>query len=266
MKQATQALFLNVLAAFLAVGAPAVAVAAAPSGCDAPPGKTQQADEHGEGLRGDAAAIAEAEAMVETMGGKAIWAPLKCVHFVHQWYPWNRADTYIEHEILDLTGPRSFVDRRSEMNHSQRAYSPESRRWSIDNGTFAYADKAQIDDDLKRAPFNFYRLVRGVAYGDAFYEVKLAPGDIPGTRRIEFYGPDGELGGWVILNARKEPIVKATPEYRYTLGPLRQFGNLRVPDWGVYDNGFTRYEMQSLTGDSKPPAATLFAPPRGARG
>jgi hypothetical protein len=33
------------------------------------------------GLRGDSAAIAEARAMVETMGGMIIWARLKSVHF-----------------------------------------------------------------------------------------------------------------------------------------------------------------------------------------
>jgi hypothetical protein len=56
--------------------------------------------------------------------------------------------------------------------------------------------------------------------------------------------------------------VKATPEYRYTLGPLKRFGNLRVPAWGVYDNGTTRYEMISLSGDSKPPDPSVFLPPR----
>jgi hypothetical protein len=58
----------------------------------------------------------------------------------------------------------------------------------------------------RRAPFNFYRLVRAIAAGDPFYEVRFGEGDIPGTRRLEFYGPDGELGGWIILNARKEPM------------------------------------------------------------
>lgn len=213
------------------------------------------------GMRGDPAAIADAEAMVAAMGGMTIWAQLKSIHFVHEWYPWNRVDSYVENEILDLTGPRSWVDRKSEINHTMRAYSPEGGRWSVDNGAFAYASEEDLDNDLARAPFNFYRLVRAVAVGDSYYEVRFGKGDIPGTRQLEFLGPHGVLGGWIILNARKEPIVKATPEYRYTLGPLKRFGNLRVPAWGVYDNGFTRYGMLSLSGDSKPPDASLFQPP-----
>lgn len=213
------------------------------------------------GIRGDSSAIAEAEALVETMGGMAIWAQLKSVRFVHEWYPWDRVDSYVENEILDLTGPRSWADRKSEINHAIRAYSPEGKRWSVNNGEFAYASEEALEEDLKRAPFNFYRLVRAIAVGDPYYEIRFGEGDIPGTRRLEFYGPNGVLGGWIILNARKEPIVKATTAYRYTLGPLKRFGNLRVPAWGVYDNGTTRYEMLSLSGDSQAPDSSLFLPP-----
>ena len=219
------------------------------------------AQEETTGLRGDPEAIAHAEAMVEAMGGMRIWAEMGSVHFVHEWFPWNRADAYVEHEILDLTGPRSWVDRKSEIDHQMRAYSPEGGRWTVSNGTFNRGDANALQRDLARAPFNFYRLVKGVAVGDPFYEVRFGEGDIPGTRRLEFYDPDGRLGGWVILNARKEPIVKATPEYRYTLGPLQRFGNLWVPGWGVYDNGTTRYEMRSLTGDRAAPDRALFLPP-----
>jgi len=219
------------------------------------------AQERSEGIRGDSAAIVEAEAMVESMGGMELWAQLKGIHFVHRWFPWNRVDSYVENEILDLTGPRSWVERKSEIYHVIRAYSPEGKYWSVRQGEFAYGDEKIFKDAMVRAPFNFYRLVKAIAVGDSHYEIRYGEGDIPQTRRLEFYGPEGELRGWIIVNASKEPIVKATTEYRYTLGPLMQFGNLRVPGWGVYDNGTTRYEMISLTGDNQPPDSSLFLPP-----
>jgi hypothetical protein len=214
------------------------------------------------GLRGDPQALAAAGAMVEAMGGKAIWSRLGQIHFVHQWFPWNRIDTYVENEILDLRGARSWVNRRSEISEVTRAYSPEGRRWTITDGALEYAGDAELAGDLARAPFNFYRLVRGVAAGDRFYEVRFGEGDIPGTRRLEFRGPDGVMGGWVILNVKGEPIVKATPEYRYTLGPLKSFGNLRIPAWGVYDSGTTRYELISVTAGAAQPDPALFVPPK----
>ena len=219
------------------------------------------AQERMTGIRGDSAAIADAEAMVEAMGGKEIWSQLKSLHFVHEWYPCYRVDTYIENEFLDLTAPRSRADRKSEVFHYIRAYSPEGKYWYINNGKFAYADEKVFQEAIQRAPYNFYHLVRAVAVGDTYYEVKFGEGDIPNTHRLEFYGPEGVLRGWIILNAKKEPIVKATTQYRYTLGPLKRFGNLWVPAWGVYDNGLTRYEMISLTGDNQLPDSSLFLPP-----
>ena len=69
------------------------------------------------------------------------------------------------------------------------------------------------------------------------------------------------MHGWIILNARMEPIVWATTQYRYTFGPMKRFGNLYVPDWAVYENGITRYQMISLKGSNKAPEDELFRPP-----
>jgi hypothetical protein len=213
------------------------------------------------GLRGDPTAIAAARAMVEAMGGARIWKPLKSLRLVHEWFPWNRSDSYVETEILDLTGPRSHADRKSEISHAIRAYGPEGGGWRTQDGELAVSNPGDLAADLARAPFNFYRLVSAVAKDDPFYEVRWGEGDIPGTRRLEFHGTDGRLGGWIILNVDSEPIVKATPDYRYVLGPLERFGNLRLPAWGVYDNGYTRYEMRAANGDREPPDPALFLPP-----
>jgi len=213
------------------------------------------------GLRGDSIAIADAEKMVETMGGIEIWKQIKSLHFVHEWYPVNKVDTYIENEILDLTSSRSWVERKSEISHTIRVYSPEGKYWTIKNGVFTYGSEDIWKAAIERAPFNFYHLVRSIAIKDSFYEIRYGKSDIPNTQQLNFYGSDGILRGWIILNAKKEPIVKATPEYRYTLGPLKRFGNLWVPKWGVYDTGYTRYEMISLTGDNQAPNPKIFIPP-----
>lgn len=190
-----------------------------------------------------------------------IWAQLKSVHFVHEWWPYHKIDGYIEDEILDLTGPRSWVKMKSEIFHRVRAYSPENGYWSVQNGKFSYAGEDALKRALERAPYSIYRLARAVAIGDNYYEIRFGKGDIPHSRRLEFYGPDKKMHGWLILNARKEPLIWATTQYRYTFGPLKRFGNLRVPNWAVYNNGGTMYEMISLKGDNQPPDPSLFQPP-----
>lgn len=219
------------------------------------------AQDNQSGLRGDPDAIKEAGAMVETMGGKEIWAQLKSVHFVHEWFPWYRTDSYIEDEILDLTGSRSWVKMKSEIYHRVRAYSPEYKQWSIENGEFAYSSEETWNNSMERAPYHICRIAKAIAIGDSNYEVKFGEGDIPYSRRLEFYGPDGIMHGWIILNAKKEPIVWATTQYRYTFGPMKRFGNLRVPNWAVYENGVTMYEMISLIGSNKALDLSLFEPP-----
>ena len=214
------------------------------------------------GLRGDSAAIAEARAMVEAMGGLAVWRDTQSVHFVHEWDFVNRPDRYLEHEILDLTGPRSYVTMDSEIYSRTRAYSPEHGRWNIINGEFAQDTDESLANSLERAPYSIYRLARGIARDDDGLEIRYGTREgMPDFPALEFVGPDGQAHGWILVNVRKEPIIWATTQYIYVFGPLRRFGNLLVPNWATTSNGLVRYEMVSLTGSNKKPDLSLFAPP-----
>lgn len=215
-----------------------------------------------QGLRGDPDAIADAKAMVETMGGAIIWRTLDSVHFVHEWDIVNRPDTYLETEILDLTGPRSYVTMDSEIYSRIRAYSPENRYWNIENGEFSYASDQSLANAMSRAPYSIYRLARAIARGESEISIRFGQlPSIPQARALEFVGPNGEAQGWILLNARKEPIIWATTQYEYVFGPLKRFGNLRVPDWATTSGGVVRYQMVSLVGSNKKPDASLFVPP-----
>ena len=215
-----------------------------------------------EGLRGDPPAIADARAMVEKMGGITVWASLESVHFVHEWDFVNRPDRYLENEILDMTGPRSWVKMESEIFDYVRAYSPEYGRWSITDGEFARASDEALADSLERAPFSIYRLARTIARDDEALEVRYgAIEGVGGLSALEFAGADGVPRGWIMLNVRKEPVIWATTQYVYDFGPLARFGNLLVPNWATTNNGLVRYEMVSLTGSNSRPDLALFAAP-----
>ncbi|MEM7315586.1 MAG: hypothetical protein AAF497_20800 [Planctomycetota bacterium] len=218
----------------------------------------QQSDE----LRGNPDAIKLAKSLVETMGGGAIWSELRSVHFVHEWDLANRSERYVENEILDLTGPRSYVTMESETYSRVRAYSPENRYWNIVNGEFAYTDQSSFENAMERAPYSLYRLARAIARADQRFELQLGeiPG-IPGIEAIQFNDAEGIPRGWIAVNLRNEPILWATTQYVYTLGPLKRFGNLYVPNWATAHNGLVRYEMISLSGSNQPPDPSLFAAP-----
>jgi hypothetical protein len=216
------------------------------------------------GLRGDAEAIADAEAMVESMGGMSIWKEVESVHFVHDWEIFNRHDRYRENEILDLTGPRAYVTMDSEVSSLTRAYSPEHEYWKVAQGEYSTGSPERLENAMERAPFSIYRIARGIARGDDYYHVSFGEiPDLPGPRALEFRGPDDVPRGWILLNGRNEPIIWATTQYQYVFGPLKQFGNLWVPNWATTSKGLVRYEMVSLQGSSQKPELELFAPPSG---
>lgn len=105
-------------------------------------------------------------------------------------------------------------------------------------------------------------MARAIAIGDDRFEVKLGESeDVPGGKRLEFFGQDNQLHGWIVLNYRKEPIIWATTQYQYVFGPLKQFGNIKVPNWAVMGNHGVRYEMLSLKGSNEVPDPSLFIPP-----
>jgi len=213
-------------------------------------------------LRGDPEAIKHAQAMVETMGGAAIWRELESVHFVHEWDLANRTDRYMENEILDLTGPRSYVTMESETYNRIRAYSPEHHYWNVVNGEFAFASDSAFESAMERAPYSIYRLARAVARGDDRYELQFGElRGLPEIQAIEFHDQAGDVHAWIVLNARKEPILWATTQYIYTFGPMRCFGDLCVPNWATTNNGLVRYEMVSLKGSDHRPDDSIFAVP-----
>jgi len=215
-----------------------------------------------DGLRGNVEAIADARAMVEKMGGAAIWANLETVHFVHEWDIVNRPDRYLENEVLDLTGPRSWVTMKSETYDRVRAYSPEHGYWSTTGGEFSRGSDEALANAIERAPYSIYRLARSIARNDDSLDVQFGEIDgIAGPPALEFRDSDGVAHGWLLLNVRKEPVIWATTQYVYVFGPLARFGNLLVPNWATTSNGLVRYEMVSLTGSGTRPDLSLFVPP-----
>jgi hypothetical protein len=160
--------------------------------------------------------------------------------------------------LLDMTGPRSFVTMESELYSRTRAYSPEHRYWSVTNGEFRYGEDEALANAMERAPYSIYRLARAIARDDRNLEVRYGTiADVSALPALEFIGPDAAPHGWIILNARKEPVIWATTQYVYTFGPLKRFGNLWVPNWATTSNGLVRYEMVSLTGSNKRPFRCL---------
>jgi hypothetical protein len=189
---------------------------------------------------------------------------MKSIHFVHEWFFRNRIDSYVENEILDLTGPRSWIEMKSEIYHRVRVYSPEFGFWNIINGEFSVAPADEARNIVRGSRYHLVRIAKGIAIGDPFFEVRFGESELRGGPQLEFFGPDGKRESWIALNTRHEPVAWGRPRYTYTFGPMKRYGNLRMPGWAVTANGAVTYEMRALTGDREAPDLDLFKPPEGA--
>ncbi len=220
---------------------------------------------HGQSnLKGNPKAITAVKEMVEVMGGARLWSEIKQLHFRHVWYPINR-ESFVEDEIIDLTGPRSWVHMKSEIFDRYRAYSPEHGYWSLLNGKYSESEES-LKNAMKRAPFNLYRMVHAIAKDTFPFEIRMGETDIPTGIRIEVIMEDGTPGGSIVLDGANRPLVWETKQFRYTFGPMKKFGNLWVPNWAIYDKGSFRYEMLDLKGDNHTISPEKFKPIRNLEG
>ena len=115
---------------------------------------------------------------------------------MHEWDIANRADRYVENEILDMTGPRSFVTMESELYSRTRAYSPEHRYWSVTNGEFRYGEDEALANAMERAPYNIYRLARAIARDDRNLEVRYEMVSLTGSNKrpdLSLFAPPAEM-------------------------------------------------------------------------
>lgn len=207
------------------------------------------------GLQGEPEATEKAEAMVEAMGGLHIWKEIKGIRFVNRWWHIDHKDTRIQDEIIDVTQSSTFFEMKSETYNQKRAYTPHSW-WVIRNGEITVRDEAYSAQNAKRALFNLFRIAHGIATDSPKYQVSLNE-----EGWLEFGLPGGEVVTSVRLNAWNEPVIWKTANFRYTYGPMKRFGNVRVPNWAVYDEGLYRYEMISLETMTENPDPSVFEIP-----
>lgn len=216
---------------------------------------TAKAEDGLTGIRGSPEAIAKAQGMVEAMGGLYIWKELKTLYFEHRWFHLEAKDIILETEVIALTESASYFKMESEVYFQARAYTPTAG-WRLRFNEFTRTTDEEAKANAHRARFNLYRIARGIAVGDPFFEVRLGEGG-----RLDFYDSEGTFHTWVKLNGWNEPVVWWTEDFRYTFGPMESYGNIRVPAWAVYDEAIWRYEMVSLTGSRDEPDPDVFLPP-----
>ena len=218
-----------------------------------------------EPLQGDDEAIALADRMLDTLGGKAAWARARTISieltgfFAREQEPWH------ERYWMDLEAPRGRFELKSDVVNRVIAWTPEGG-WEVNNGALETLDPERHTFEIeywKRQPVVvFHRLARGVPAtrvqkGDNDFRFDVLDTD-SGTLIAQFaVNMKGELIKWGSSIGERE--------FEHFFGPLRSYDGVRLPRWGGSITAVWRYELIDASLTESPPSVS-FDPPTVAEG
>jgi hypothetical protein len=213
-----------------------------------------------EPLRGDKDAIALAERMLQTLGGKAVWAGGRAIsveltgYYAREQEPW--------HEIfwMDLEAPRGRFELKGETVDRTIAWTPDGG-WELNDGTLEMLgpDRRAFEIEYwRRQPVViFHRLARGVP------ATRVEKGD--NEFRFDVFDAESDtLLAQFAVNMKGEPIKWGSSigeqEFEHFFGPLQSYGGLHMPKWGGSISAVWRYEHIDVALMTSQPSVS-FEPP-----
>ena len=192
-----------------------------------------------------------ADRLVESLGGRDVWAAAKTLYVRERAYPASINGPVTAEFWRDLEKPayRSVVVG-SGVNRETRW--DEDGGWVVRDGA-----KSEIPEENVRADVIAWRQEPYVMYHKlALHDPTLHLKSVDG-RKLEIYdGPDGRLLCWFVVDASGALLVWGNiydgEVSEHVYGPLRQFGEFRMPAWGTSTNGGWRFEYEEVIGLSEP--------------
>lgn len=207
-------------------------------------------------FKGDSQAIALARRMIDQMGDRSAWANARWIYTAERAFYatrpdpgevafWRATTTPAEWGSISTTGLKRLYAWTAKsgwrhQNEERRAFTREEIQsrigWWHGEIYVMYHRLAREDDAL-----------RLVAAGErAFTVLDDATGAHLGRFEV---ATSGELVRWTHFYG--------TDRVEYVYGPLKQFGNIRMPDWGTLTTGDFRfyYTDVQLRSDVAPPVS-----------
>jgi hypothetical protein len=211
-------------------------------------------------LQGDEAAVLLAERMLETLGGRDMWAQARSIKVeLRGWYA-REQEPWDEVYWMSLEVPRGRFELSGETTDRVVAWTPDGG-WQTDSG-----ELTTMPDDEHSFELAYWRLQPAVVFhrlavgGPA---TRVAPGDNE-YRFDVFETESGELVAQFAVNRKGEPIKWGASigerEFEHVFGPLASFGDLRMPRWGATLAGIWRYEHSAVELSRKPVSVSLEKP------
>lgn len=210
-------------------------------------------------LAGDPEAVARAGSLLETLGGREVWAGARTVKVELRGFYARQQEPWLETFWLDLEAPNGRFELKGGDVDRVIAWTSQDG-WEIADGTLKTMPPDQHTTEMQywrcQPLVIFHRLALGGA------DTRVALGE---DGRLEVLDATrGELLARFALNQKAEPLKWSAKlgerEIDHVLGPLEAFADARFPRWGSSLDGVWRYEHVSVELSAKPLSVPLDPP------
>lgn len=210
-------------------------------------------------LQGDEAAIALANRMITAMGGHEVWANAVWMHVRERSSAANQPNP-IAHEAwrgLQVQQAR-YLSENQDVSYVQ-AWDLDGG-WRIRDGEFQQFDAERLGQETSFWHREIYTMYHRFAVGDPALRLISTEDN---AFRIEHTQTGKPLGSFSV-SAEGGVLVWSSGDtdfdVTYVYGPLKSFGEIKLPAWGAQTNGFWRFNYLEATLHSAPMPDELMKP------
>ncbi|MEE8294698.1 MAG: hypothetical protein V3R64_03215 [Sphingomonadales bacterium] len=204
-------------------------------------------------LKGDSQAIALADQMIESIGGKAVWSKIRTLYVVEK----SRTPTYGDGIIAEFWRDLLVPQERYSIQNENISYTKSwtvGGGWTLRNGEFKTKSAEEVAaDEGYYWPGEIYIIYGRLARDDD--TLRLEKGEDPrsfvvyelasGRKLSTFWlNVDGDMYRW--RHGNESDLTE------YVYGPHVDFGEISFPAWGtMYDGSwsFSYVEVRGYTED-----------------
>jgi hypothetical protein len=193
--------------------------------------------------RADAEGAQRAAALLDAMGGAAVWRQIVGARIAATHYSTSIASPYRNVIWNDFARFRLHIEARNANLVSVRGFDGDQAR--RDNGREVATIAAdRIEEERRWWHANVYRTLHRLARADPALDPRMVAPD-----RLAIFEHGDRLLAWFQLNRANEPVLFGTelPAPGTLFGPLgTHISGARYPRWGGAPDGSWRYEVQDV--------------------
>jgi len=197
-------------------------------------------------------ANAMADSLLKSCGGRELWAQTRMIHIEELTWFQQLNEPVIQSIWVDLEEPRVRFELKSKSMNRVRAFTKDQGWGLLETGKFYSFTAERIQSDVLEWNTSLYRVLHLLASSDQLVLER------EGENRLLVSSSDG-IQAWFDLSPHGRLLRFGKDEQYQIYGPMKEFGQFRLPKWGVQQDGSWNFEYMKVR--VVDPLSVNFSPP-----